>query len=298
MKREEMSALAASFAGTAAFVPVAEKVAELVSLWPLQDAMKIKNDVKYGEELQVRITREIAEKTCGEEVTVADAEYIYEGEVEQIPGRPLTVTTALLAANDAYDDMSGFSEDQDFERLLSIAETLGYDWSDEETAALREIVESATRLADAGRSADGDGEGGDAETVTRIAERMALSAAAYSAVCALGENFSVTAQLFVNEFNEIQGLPRVFVDNAQATCFAQLASEVTKGSAEAVAAFAAEYATLAQQECAKHHEDVLWNPDEAKKRAKEEDEAKNKAALAAKFKDVASNDEGKEHVEL
>lgn len=46
-----------------------------------------------------------------------------------------------------------------------------------------------------------------------------------------------------------------------------------------------------------HREDVLWDPEEAKKRAKEEDERKSKEALAAKFAHV-KDDPTKETVEL
>ncbi len=49
----------------------------------------------------------------------------------------------------------------------------------------------------------------------------------------------------------------------------------------------AEYiAPLTVAEWNKHRDDVLWNPDEAKKKAKEEDEKRNKEALAAKFAHV------------
>ena len=50
-----------------------------------------------------------------------------------------------------------------------------------------------------------------------------------------------------------------------------------------LAATAAYIAPLARDEWAKHRDDVLWDPGEAKRRAKEEDEKRNKEALAAKF---------------
>ena len=56
-------------------------------------------------------------------------------------------------------------------------------------------------------------------------------------------------------------------------------------------------APLAASEWTKHREDVLWDPEEAKKRAKEEDERKSKEALAAKFAHV-KDDPNKETVEL
>lgn len=64
-----------------------------------------------------------------------------------------------------------------------------------------------------------------------------------------------------------------------------------------MAATAEFIAPLAQAEWDKHREDVLWNPDEAKRQAKEEDEKRNKEALAAKFAHI-KDDPNKETVEL
>ena len=44
-------------------------------------------------------------------------------------------------------------------------------------------------------------------------------------------------------------------------------------------------APLAAAEWRRHRENVLWDPDEAKQRAKAEDEERNKRELAAKFAD-------------
>ncbi|UYJ09570.1 MAG: hypothetical protein OGM57_03285 [Bifidobacteriaceae bacterium] len=38
-----------------------------------------------------------------------DAEFVYEG-ADEIPGRPQSIVDALLAANDAYDTMAGYSD--------------------------------------------------------------------------------------------------------------------------------------------------------------------------------------------
>ncbi|MCI1935648.1 MAG: hypothetical protein LKJ44_08525 [Bifidobacteriaceae bacterium] len=293
MEHVDIAETASIFSHSGALEPVAREVKELVSLWPLQDAMRIDNDVKYGEELQVRVTREMAARMSGEDVTVADAEYVYEGAAEQIPGRPDSITTALLASNDAYDDVSGFSDDRDVERILSVAETVGYTWSAEEVAQLKQIVTFVMERV--GASQD---KGENDETEAEIVDRLALSAASYAAVLSLGEQFASVGLLFVNELNEIQGLPRLFVELSQSDLFVQLAGKIASGDSQAATDFIADYADVAKRECVKHRDDVLWDPDEAKKRAKEEDEAKNKAALAAKFKDVKSNDEGKEPVEL
>ncbi len=58
------------------------------------------------------------------------------------------------------------------------------------------------------------------------------------------------------------------------------------------------FAQSVVDEVDKHQSDVEWDTARAKKSAKEEDEAKNKAALAAKFKDAPNTDDQKEHIEL
>jgi hypothetical protein len=50
--------------------------------------------------------------------------------------------------------------------------------------------------------------------------------------------------------------------------------------------FARCIAPLAGAEWDRHREDLLWDPEEAKKRAKEDDARRNREALAAKFADV------------
>jgi len=77
---------------------------DLIDLWPLTDAVRLRNDAKYAETLQVRITRVLARVMTGQDVTIPDAEYVYEG-AEDIPGRPQELVDALLAANDAYEGM-------------------------------------------------------------------------------------------------------------------------------------------------------------------------------------------------
>lgn len=299
----DLARLQEEFAQVPALRQLAEKVVDLEALWPLSDATQIDNDVKYSEEMQVRVTREIAEQLSGADVTIADAEYVYEGAVENIPGRPDIVTQTLALANDAYDEAADISSHREARQVLGLHEILGQEWDDD--VAVR--VESAVRAVldsvgaegagvDAAGAGATDQTGSDSSAVTadEIVPRLALSAAAYASLVREGAQVYATATLFLNELNEIQGLPRVFVSLAQAARFEALAGDVT---AAGVQAFAAEYVRVATVECGKHKEDVLWNPAEAKKRAKEEDEAKNKAALAAKFAHV-DNDEGKEPVEL
>lgn len=292
----DLEAVRARFSASDVLVPLAERVLGLVSLWPLDEAIRINNDVLYGEELQVRITREIAERISGAQVTTADAEYVYEGGVDEIPGRPQAVVQALLAANDAYDEASGFSDDRDASRITGIGQTLGVSWGAEEVEQLQKLVDAAAAAAGQSQAKSET----DDESVQGVLSRVALTASAYCGVLALGEKFGSTALIFANELNEIQGLPRIFTDVQGTQVFSALAKNIIQEGQEgmtAEAAFIEKYSDVAQAECAKHREDVLWDPAEAKKKAKEADEAKNKAALAAKFAHV-NNDEGKQHVEL
>ncbi|MCI1984614.1 MAG: hypothetical protein LKJ47_07590 [Bifidobacteriaceae bacterium] len=287
-KAFDFDTVQAAFAASEALAPAVEEISQLIELWPLDDAARIDNDVKYGEELQVRITREIAARLTSQDVTIADSEYVYEGGVEEIPGRPRAIATALLAANDAYDDSSDYSEDLDAAHIADIGATLGLEWNDADVEELKRVVSTATHAATTTPAAD-------------IAAHVAVSAAAYANMLAVGESegFEAAALLFANELNEIQGLPHVFIDVDGADRFRELAKNIASGTDTHAASesFIADYATAAIAECAKHREDVLWDPAEAKKTAKEADEAKNKAALAAKFAHV-DNDAGKEHIEL
>ncbi|MCI1901252.1 MAG: hypothetical protein LKI93_00750 [Bifidobacteriaceae bacterium] len=274
--------------------PAVSEISQLVSLWPLEDAARIDNDVKYGEELQVRITREVAARLTKEDVTIADSEYVYEGGVEEIPGRPRVIATALLAANDAYDESGDYSEDRDVAHLLAAGTTLDLGWSSAARDAMQRVITTTTAAAEAATT----GEKG-------LSAHLTVSAAAAAEILALGESageFAAAALLYVNELNEIQELPRVFasVEEMNDLYAAALAVKEGLGGPQATSAakdFLATYSALAAKECAKHREDVLWDPAQAKKDAKEADEAKNKAALAAKFAHV-DNDAGKEHVEL
>ena len=62
-----------------AVTEAAEAGSALISLWPLTEAMQMDNDAKYAENLQVRVTRAFARVLTGEDVTVPDAEFVYEG---------------------------------------------------------------------------------------------------------------------------------------------------------------------------------------------------------------------------
>ena len=118
----------------------ARAAAALIALWPLTDAMQMDNDAKYAENLQVRITRTMAAMMTGEDVTVPDAEYVYEG-ADWIPGRPQTIVDALLAANDAYDMMADYSETGDVTLVTDAAAALG-DAGAADNADVRAVLEA------------------------------------------------------------------------------------------------------------------------------------------------------------
>ena len=99
--------------------------------------------------------------------------------------------------------------------------------------------------------------------------------------------------LYVNELREQCSIPRICLTDQQILDLID-----TRANAGDTLTATAEYiAPLAGAEWTKHRDDVLWNPDEAKKKAKEEDEKRNKEALAAKFAHI-KDDPGKETVEL
>ena len=68
---------------------------DLVKMWPLQTNQELENDVKYAENLQVRVTHAFARILTGQDVTMPDAEFVYEG-ADEIPGRPQPYTKAWM----------------------------------------------------------------------------------------------------------------------------------------------------------------------------------------------------------
>ena len=87
----------------------AQSAANLTALWPLTEARHLDNDAKYAENLEVRSMRAIARMLTNLDVTVPDAEFVYEG-ADEIPGRPQEIVDALLSAADAYDAMDSCYE--------------------------------------------------------------------------------------------------------------------------------------------------------------------------------------------
>ncbi|KAA8823029.1 hypothetical protein EMO92_10585 [Bifidobacterium reuteri] len=350
----------------------AETGARLIALWPLTKAMQMDNDAKYAENLQVRTTRAFARILTGADVTVPDAEFVYEG-ADEIPGRPQSIVDTLLAANDAYDTMLDYSETGNAALVFAAAEALGVEWDDGVQSEIRAAIDAVERhieadaveveAAEGAAVAEGAGDAGaedgaaagdaasagaagdDSSASDEDGDRLAGSAdpaavahrfATALAVCdallgvvaahvpgvtvAAGADSAVadtaantatvlddaTARrvaiqslpilLYVNELREQCAIPRICLTDSQLLELVKARAAATD-TADTLDATAALIAPLAGTEWAKHREDVLWDPAEAKKKAKEEDEKRNKEALAAKFAHI-KDDPTKETVEL
>lgn len=304
LNREAIAQVAALPAVTEA----AEAGSALISLWPLTEAMQMDNDAKYAENLQVRVTRAFARILTGEDVTVPDAEFVYEG-ADEIPGRPQNIVDALLAANDAYDTMADYAESGDARLIVEAADVLGIDWDSATAESVREAVAAMEAQVEADAEADGRlaTSAKPADVAVRFATALAVCDALLGEVSgdavADGSVDSVANAaakilpilLYVNELREQCSVPRICLTDEQ--ILGLLNARAKAADADTLTATAEYIAPLSVAEWNKHREDVLWNPDEAKRQAKEEDEKRNKEALAAKFAHV-KDDPGKETVEL
>lgn len=304
LNREAIAQVAALPAVTEA----AEAGSALISLWPLTEAMQMDNDAKYAENLQVRVTRAFARILTGEDVTVPDAEFVYEG-ADEIPGRPQSIVDALLAANDAYDTMADYAESGDARLIVEAADVLGIDWDSATAESVKEAIAAMEAQVEADAEADGRlaTSAKPADVAVRFATALAVCDALLGEVSgdavADGSADSVANAaakilpilLYVNELREQCSVPRICLTDEQ--ILGLLNARAKAADADTLTATAEYIAPLAVAEWNKHREDVLWNPDEAKRQAKEEDEKRNKEALAAKFAHV-KDDPGKETVEL
>lgn len=281
--------------------------AGLIELWPLTDAKQMDNDTKYGENLQVRMTRMAARVMTGDDVTVPDAEFVYEG-ADEIPGRPQRIVDALLAANDAYDEMGDYSETGDTRLIMRGAGQLGVDWDDDTVHAIDEAleaIEQATGAADGaagGAAAGAAAPANDAPSadVEAIAQRFATVTVAADGLLRLIDlrkpSRAVPVMFYVNELCERLSVPRLCFKAEQLSSL-MTARSLTNDDEAALAETVKLFTMVAASEWKRHHDDVLWDAAEAKRLAKEEDERRNKEALAAKFAHV-SDDPSKPPVEL
>lgn len=279
----------------------------LIELWPLTDAKQMDNDTKYGENLQVRMTRMAARVMTGDDVTVPDAEFVYEG-ADEIPGRPQRIVDALLAANDAYDEMGDYSETGDTRLIMRGAGQLGVDWDDDTVHAIAEALEAIEQAIGAADGAAGGAAAGAAAPanaapsadVEAIAQRFAtVTVAADGLLCLIDlrkPSRAVPVMFYVNELCERLSVPRLCFKAEQLSSL-MTARSLTNDDEAALAETVKLFTMVAASEWKRHHDDVLWDAAEAKRLAKEEDERRNKEALAAKFAHVG-DDPSKPPVEL
>lgn len=264
---------------------------DLIDLWPLTDAVRLRNDAKYAETLQVRITRVLARVMTGQDVTIPDAEYVYEG-AEDIPGRPQELVDALLAANDAYEGMVGGAAPGQSDKLVQAAEVLGAGWNQEDVKAARDLVDClAKEVTPRGEPLESSAE--QAEVGRRLATSVIALDRLVSAVHADGDQVVriLPILLYLNELNERMGIPRVFLTDEQVRgALAVISSKTIHDLADTLAPEVA-------AEWNKHLDEVVWDPEEAKRQAKEDDERKSREALQAKFAHVPE-DPNKPPVEL
>lgn len=272
--------------------------AGLIELWPLTDAKQMDNDTKYGENLQVRMTRMAARVMTGDDVTVPDAEFVYEG-ADEIPGRPQRIVDALLAANDAYDEMGGYSETGDTRLIMRGAGQLGVDWDDDTVHAIAEALEAIEQAIGVG-GAGAPANAAPSADVEAIAQRFATVTVAADGLLRLIDlrkpSRAVPVMFYVNELCERLSVPRLCFKAEQLSSLMTVRS-LTDDDEAALAETVKLFTMVAASEWKRHHDDVLWDAAEAKRLAKEEDERRNKEALAAKFAHV-SDDPSKPPVEL
>lgn len=273
--------------------------AGLIELWPLTDAKQMDNDTKYGENLQVRMTRMAARVMTGDDVTVPDAEFVYEG-ADEIPGRPQRIVDALLAANDAYDEMGDYSETGDTRLIMRGAGQLGVDWDDDTVHAIAEALEAIEQAIGAAAGAAAPANAAPSADVEAIAQRFATVTVAADGLLRLIDlrkpSRAVPVMFYVNELCERLSVPRLCFKAEQLSSL-MTARSLTNDDEAALAETVKLFTMVAASEWKRHHDDVLWDAAEAKRLAKEEDERRNKEALAAKFAHV-SDDPSKPPVEL
>lgn len=283
--------------------------ADLTKLWPLSEARHLDNDAKYAENLEVRAIRTIARIITDLDVTVPDAEFVYEG-ADEIPGRPQEIVDALLAAANAYDDMDlcyepDYSEAQEelenntndvsaiFNKLES---NLSNDVNAINGAADSLSVAgnwSVDSLQDAFRCAKQECDfcGLNSVESQKITAILSILKSLIEKTSNIYETLPIF--LYINEVCECAGVPRMMFKDNQ---WRELVDCVKSGKASengenSMSTLLEIAAPLLEREWLKHKEDVLWDPEEAKKLAKEEDDRKSREALAAKFAHVEGNKE-------
>ena len=296
----------------------AQSAANLTALWPLTEARHLDNDAKYAENLEVRSMRAIARILTNLDVTVPDAEFVYEG-ADEIPGRPQEIVDALLAAADAYDAMDSCYDPNYDEAEAEILENDVNNNVNNIETIFNKLASHSSVDADAINSAadtlgvQGNWVAEDLQNAIEYAKKQSFeyresveSQKIILVLCILIKLVAKTSDiketlpvfLYINEVCECAGVPRMmfkdtqwcelvdYVRNSQVDC--NESNESNENSISALINFAS---PLLAAEWQKHREDVLWDPEVAKKLAKEEDDRKSREALAAKFAHVEGNKE-------
>ena len=296
----------------------AQSAANLTALWPLTEARHLDNDAKYAENLEVRSMRAIARMLTNLDVTVPDAEFVYEG-ADEIPGRPQEIVDALLAAADAYDAMDSCYDPNYDEAEAEILENdVNNNVNNIETIFNKLAYHSSADADAINIAADTLGVQGNwvAEDLQKAVEYAKKQSSEYMesvesqkimlVLCILIKLVAKTSDiketlpifLYINEVCECAGVPRMmfkdtqwrelvdYVRNSQVDC-----NESNKSNENSISALINFASPLLAAEWQKHREDVLWDPEVAKKLAKEEDDRKSREALAAKFAHVEGNKE-------
>lgn len=302
----------------------AQSAANLTALWPLTEARHLDNDAKYAENLEVRSMRAIARILTNLDVTVPDAEFVYEG-ADEIPGRPQEIVDALLAAADAYDAMDSCYDPNYDEAEAEILENDVNNNVNNIETIFNKLASHSSADADAINSAaDTLGVQGNwvAEDLQNAIEYAKKQSSKYMesvespkimlVLCILIKLVAKTSNicetlpifLYINEVCECAGVPRMmfkdvqwrelvdYVRNSQIDCNeSSESSESNESSESSISAIINFASPLLAAEWKKHREDVLWDPEVAKKLAKEEDDRKSREALAAKFAHIEGNKE-------
>ena len=262
--------------------------ARLESLWPLTDAQQLDNDVHFGDNMQVRQTFEIAKLLLGldspeaADLTIADAEYVFEG-AEEIPGHNQVLVDALLAANDAFEQAHEIQETGEAIAIVQAAACLANGGA---VSADLGTIEALLDADDAQASEEGEG-----DDVANLVRGFRLAASVAKVIVDGSEDLVSGPALMIliaNEYLDSCDTPRTF---ARAE---QLVTVYESGVDDSAAIQLVE---TAAQHWQYRHDEILWDKDEAKRLAKEEDERKSKAALAEKFAHI-KDDPNKEEVEL
>ncbi len=317
---DAMSVLSQSHQSIDAVGKAIESASKLVAHWPLQTAQEMENDAKYAEDLQVRFTRMMARTSLGlqEAIDPSVAEAVYEG-MDWIPGCNQETVDALMDANQAYDDMSVFSETTDTELFFEVAKTLGINVDASTEAKLRETlpctVKSMNQICMAFTEIDGGEHHSESNVeqyplIARYLASQAIFDVLMNIVCHGVENRQERAVralpvlLYVNELRELLGVPHTVLNEDELAQLIDLRASACSETAthngfnEQTFCESVKFlAPIDRQEWDDRAHKLEWDPKKAEQEAKEADELKSKKALEEKFTHV-KDDPNKPHIEL